>query len=279
MNSKTSLLIDSLRQRIEFQETQIADLHTQISESQNSIANAIAASDRFLSVASIVIAILIVILGIYVTWCQSRVESIKKIVEEKESSISRLRKEVEQTNKQINGDLSSLYKKLRREETVTLINRLVEVPEDICNIGRQLLSRELMEEDFEILKRAFSKIEDEEDENMKSRYITLFFQHFAGLSIKDDVLRKSFIDYFYYLIPACFRIDIQKSTKDMMAEIINLSPDIRLQIVIPFYKAFINSKFKDMYEIVELLKSVLTEEQWNSVIAQTTEGEEEVDDE
>lgn len=279
MNSKTSLLIDSLRQRIELQETQIADLHTQISESQNSIANAIAASDRFLSVASIVIAILIVILGIYVTWCQRRVESIKKIVEEKESSTSRLRKEVEQTNKQINGDLSSLYKKLRREETVTLINRLVEVPEDICNIGRQLLSRELMEEDFEILKRAFSKIEDEEDEDMKSRYITLFFQHFAGLSIKDDTLRKSIIDNFYYLIPACFRKDIQKSTKDMMAEIINLSPDIRLQIVIPFYKAFINSKFKDMYEIVELLKSVLTEEQWNSVIAQTTEGEEEVDDE
>lgn len=271
------LLVSALRQRIESLETQIADLHTQISESQNTVANAIAASDRYLSIASIAISIIAVALGVYVGWCYSRVERIKKVVEDKESDILRLMEEVEKTNRQINGDLSSLYKRLRREETVTLLDRLVEVPEDISNIDHQLLSRELMEEDYERLKNAFSQLQDDETQRQDT-YISLFFQHFAGLGIKDEDIRKHFIEKLSLLISLCFKKDILKSTTDMVAGLKTLSPDIRLQVVVPYYKVLKSSEFKDMYDLVDLLKSVLTEDQWKSVIAQTSDGEE-VEDE
>lgn len=288
MNKVDSLLIDSLSQRIDFFESQItdklchidildrqvADLHTQLSESQNFLSNAIASSDRFLSVASIAITIIAIALGVYITWCQNRVVKIKKIVEDKETEIQLLKKEVDSTNKQIQGDLSSLYKKLRREETVTLLNRLVQVPEDINNIARFLLIRDLEVEDFNQLNEAFAKIKNDKDYVIP--YLIVLFQHFAGLSIKDEILRNLLIENYQYLIPNSFKNDIQKSTVDMVKELPSLAPDIRMQIIIPFYKNFKESKFKEMYYIVESLKSVLSEEQWKSVIAQTNEGEEEI---
>lgn len=274
MKSTVLLSVDSLRQKVELLDTQIVDLHTQISESQNTIANAIAASDRYLSIASIVISIIAIVLGAYVGWCYNRVEHIKKVVEDKETDILRLKKEVEQTNRQINGNLSSLYQKLRREETVTLLDRLIEVPEDISNIISQLLSRELMEEDYERLKIAFSRLQNDSEIDMQDGYISLLFRHFAGLGINDDSIRNHFIDSFSTLVSLSFKKDIQKSTADMVEGLKDMPPDVRLQVVIPFYKVLKSSKFNNMYDLVDLLKSVLTEEQWNNVIAQTSEGEE-----
>lgn len=271
MSNADSLLVDNLKRHIDYIEKQVMDLHTQIAESQNNISNAIAASDRYLNVASIVITIIAVGLGIYITWCQHRVDKIKNIVEDKEKDILRLKNEVENTNSQIKGDLTSLYQKLRREETLTILNRLVEVPEDITNVSQQLLSRDLLQEDYPILRTAFGKIQDD---NGIDDYIMLFFQHFAGFSIQDEVLRKHFIGNFQYIIPNCFKKDIQKSTEDMVSVMGDLPPEGRMNIIIPFYRVFKDSKFKDMYNIVALLKSTLSEEQWNSVIAQTAEGTE-----
>lgn len=278
MTKSDSLLVDSLTRNVSFLEKQVQDLHNHVLDSQSFISNTIAASDRFLSVASLVIAIVAIGIGVYIAWCQYSVEKIKRIVEEKEKDILRLKTEVEDTNRMINCDLSSLYQKLRREETLTLLNRLVEVPDDINNIVRALLIRDLQVEDFSLLHTAFTEAIKEEEDYKRDSYLILFFQHFAGLSIMDNTLRELIVNDIDRLVSMCFKKDIQKSTADIVSVMDSLSPDTRMQIIIPFYKAYKKSKFKDLYTIEAQLRSALTDEQWNSVIAQTTEGEEEGDD-
>ena len=228
-----SLWFDSIQRHVLSVESNVAELHQQLSESQGYIANEIAASDRFLSVASIVLAAVSIVLGAYITWCQARVAKIKKEVEKKEEDLLLLRAEVETTNKQINTDLSSLYKRLRREETITLLKRLIDVPEDIDNISGLLLSRDLFDEDFKLLLQAFSKLPEDARKEYVDDYRGLFFQHFAGLSIKEERLRSMFIDGFEEMLSLCFRNDVIKSTKDMVASLLKMSPHIRSSVILP----------------------------------------------
>ena len=61
-------------------------------------------------------------------------------------------------NNEIRDDIEKLYLRLRREETVTILKRLVMVSEDLNNLISLLLSKELESSDYTILKIAYHMI-------------------------------------------------------------------------------------------------------------------------
>ncbi len=97
---------------------------------------------------------------------------------------------VKSTKEYIDGHNNELYEKITRDETVKLLTRLKEVPEDIENICQLLLSRDLLEEDYSYLKEPYLKIKNDELQGTaKDEYIILFLQHFPYQSLKDPDLK------------------------------------------------------------------------------------------
>src|SRR5690606_3282036 len=107
--------------------------------------------------------------------------------------------EVVEINELIQKDIYGLFLKIKREETIHILNRLVKIPEDISNLSQELLSRELRQEDYSLLKKAYLKVKVKPEKentsdfisfssnyNYKEAYLLLFFQHFLDLSLKDE---------------------------------------------------------------------------------------------
>lgn len=201
MNMTDSLNIELLRNNVEILGSQVTSLKDLLSHSNDTIANEIAISDRFLSIASFVFALTALLIGAYITWCSNKMGKMKKSVEQKEQDIIRLKEIVESTNRQIQDDIHSVYERLRLEETNTLIERLRQVPEDISNIINLLLSRDLPETSFSILREAYDKVEKTED---IKNYFVLFFQHFADRILKDLKLRSYLIENINELVQYAF---------------------------------------------------------------------------
>ena len=98
--------------------------------SNATIANEISAINTMLVAFTIVTGVLGVILGVYLSILQRKVSRIKKEIEDKEAVIFELAKKVEDTDNKIQSDIHGLYKKLREEETMTLLERLKEEPQE-----------------------------------------------------------------------------------------------------------------------------------------------------
>lgn len=200
MNMTDSLNIELLRNNVEILGSQVTSLKDLLSHSNDTIANEIAISDRFLSIASIVFALTALLIGVYITWCSNKMDKMKKSVEQKERDIIRLKEIVESTNRQIQDDIHGVYERLRLEDTNTLIERLRQVPEDISNIINLLLSRDLPETSFSILREAYDKVDKPA---YIKKYFVLFFQHFADRILKDSKLRSYLIKNINELATLC----------------------------------------------------------------------------
>ena len=128
--------------------------------------------------------------------------------------------DVQELNNLIQSDIHGLFEKIKRQETLDLLNRLNKVPKDITNISSLLLSRELLQSDFEKLRKAYLNLDDDDD-SYKSEYKILFFQHFLTDTLKDEILRKDILDFIPSGIKLSFKNDIVKSTHDFVVAIIN----------------------------------------------------------
>jgi len=129
---------------------------------------------------------LLAILGLILAWYINR--QYEKIKEMKDI--------VESTKKYIDGHSKELYIKIKRDETIELLNGLQEVPEDISNICNLLLYRDLLEDDFKYLKDPYLKIKDDVSQrNAKYQYAILLAQHFPYQSLKDADLKTEIISW------------------------------------------------------------------------------------
>lgn len=270
MNEVDSIYNEAIKFKIELIETKMSCLNDLVNSSNDIIANEIAASDRYWSIASAILCILCLILGIYITWCSRKVERLKLSVEQKEQDVIRLKDIIDDTNQSIQHDLNGLYQKLRTEETNTLLRRLVEVPEDVSNVQNLLLSRDLPSDAFPKLKDAFNGIKNK-DESYYNDYLLLFFQHFAGQSLLDDRLRACITNALGYLVGCAFKNDIIKSTKDIVGAIAEMPYEDGKAFVVAYYRSLKNSKFNDLSIVFDELKTAFTNEQWQSVIQESNE--------
>lgn len=265
--------IDSLEWHLNCMNDRLNNLQTSLSNYNSYMCNEIALSDRYWGIVSAVLAILAIILGIYITYKYNKTMKLLQTIEKKEKTIKDLKKNVEDLNNKVNKDLTGLYDSLRQEETHSLIKRLTEVPEDVSNIINLLLSRQIDKNDFINLKKACEKL-DPNLTSYKKDYTLLFFQHFSDESIKNPELRKEFIENFDYLIGCGFKNDIIKSTDDMVNALSNMPDEIKMEVVTAYYNSLKVSKYKDMSEVFEKLKSIMSNEQW-ALIAHNDDDENE----
>ncbi|MGM8362265.1 hypothetical protein ACSV4D_10155 [Flavobacterium sp. ARAG 55.4] len=238
----------------------------------DSISNQISAASLNLTIFGILFSVAAIGLGLYVTHIERKIVLIR---EENKSLLSEtkiVKDDVVKINTQIQKDIYGLFLKIKREETLHILERLSKIPEDISNLSQQLLSRELEKNDFIILKEAYLKlkekislnIEDEnEDENnlfdfnQETEYLNsyklLFFQHFLDLAIKDSIINEDLIDYYDNSVNCAFENDIIKSTTDFTEVLMETGLQTKTKEINAFIKALSLSKFKtfdDVYQII-----------------------------
>ncbi len=253
-------------------------------------------SNKLLNIWGIVIsvlALLVAIAGFYLSYyIQQKAKTVKELTrqsKETEASVKRIQKNID-TN------LTAIYHKLRREETLYVLNRLQQIPEDVSNCSSLLLSRELEQGDYPLLLAAYKKLlalEEEikktevknEDEDFfaslngvdaqfdiyKSIYRVLFFQHFIGLAINEEVLRQDIIDNFKDLCESAFHNDIEKSTHELLVGLVSNEDQVKIEILTKYIIALSTSKYNDtrLYtEIISLTNLAVITEIWLSVSSQ-----------
>lgn len=221
LNCSTS--VDTLKYLQNINENIEAVKHV-VDISNSTIANEISAVNTLLVTFTIIFGLVGIGLGIYITWLQGKVSIMRDNIENKEHTIITLAQKIEDTDKKIQSDISGLYKQLREEETITLLRRLEEEPQDISNLEGLLLARSINnEEGFPILKSAYMNLlkaeNDQKDvdlfDDCKGSYMILFFQHFLYESLLDDDIREDLRKAFEIGCQCAFKRDILKSTKDL----------------------------------------------------------------
>lgn len=204
-------------------------------------------------------------LGWYVSHLRNKVKMMSTDVEKKAKTISELATSVENTEKMIHKDLHGLYLKLRKEETMELLRRLEEEPLDIHNLSTQLLSREIDDKGYEILRNAYRKLEitGQADKvvgfssSYRGAFLLLFFQHFMFHAIQDNELRPHLSSFFRTGFSCAFQRDILKTTRDLCRAMTDDSCKFnREEVLVQYLKAMQDSQYKTL----GLLKDILEDE-------------------
>lgn len=232
-----------------------------VTVSNDTISNELSAVNTLLVVFSIILALVGIGLGIYISVLHHKVSKIKESIDEKEQTVLRLAKTVADTDNKITTNLSDLYKQLQKEETLSLLRRLDEEPLDIANLIKPLLARSLENDGFIILKNAYIKLKNLDKVNIndyKSSYLLLFQQNFLDKSLLDDDLRDDVISDVKYYTLCAFKRDMIKSTKDMCKALsVDSVPFNKTDILVCYLKALNRSPFKDSVELKNILQENL----------------------
>lgn len=250
--------IDSLSTEIALLKRQNENQNELFSQTISNISTMFDSSTYNLAIFGFLFALIILALGVYVTYIEGKVVKLR---DENKSLLSETEKNkdiVVTTNELIQKDIKGLYDKIKREETLYLLKRLVKIPDDILNLTNSLLSRDLENVDFILLKEAFinflNSSNKEEIKKIKiSAYLNLFFQHFCELSIKDDIIRNHIVNFFPEGIDNAFENDIKKSTNDFIQAIIDLGIINMKHEINVYIKEISKSRFsnyKELYKII-----------------------------
>ena len=244
-----------------------------IDVSNNTVANGISTINTILVAATVFIGVAGLIgigISIYISKIEKKVSEMMKNIENKEKKISEMMENIESKEKkiteldrQIQTDIRGLYAKLRKEETLALLRRLEEEPQDVVNIDNLLVARKLDEEGFLILKKAFSKLSSNPRSETDERdlltylgsYCVLFFQHYLYQAILDNDIQPKIIQFLKVCMGCAFKNDIIKSTKDFCKALStdNTSFD-KLTLLTDYLKALNQSKYKNLPEIKNIFQ-------------------------
>lgn len=239
--------LDDLEKKLEYQSNQINSQAGMLDTAFDGVSTELGASSNSISILGVVIAILSIGLGWYITKIE---KSIKAMVEDSETLMQKnieIKKNIEVLSDKITKDSGGLYKIIRNEESNHLLDRLISVPEDILNLFYSIASRDLEEEHFFKLKEAYLQIKD--DDTYSVDYLTLFFQHFSGLSLLDEDIKLEFFNSIKFSFKNSFKSDVVKSSKDFFDTIVQLEIDNYKSEINEFIEGICESKFSDKDEI------------------------------
>lgn len=237
--------IATLKDKLDFQQKMSE-------QSISSISNQLDSASYNLTLFGLLFGIGAIGLGLYVTYIERKIVKIGEENKELLTKNQKIKEDVETLNRLIQSDIYNLFLKIKREESVHILDRLVKVPKDISNVCQTLLSRELEREDFTKLRQAYSNLGDIKNE-YHHQYHLLFFQHFLDLSLKDDKLRKDISEFIPTGISAAFENDIIKSTFDFVTTLVDLGIQEFKTEVNLFFKGLTNSEFKTFETVYQLL--------------------------
>lgn len=275
-NDSTTILQQNVKEQIQNNIDDIKNLTSKLDElyhkveiqqnlsekTINGISTQISAASYSLTVFGLLFAIAAIILGIYITYIERKVVRLREENTSLLNQTKKIKDEVVGINELIQKDICGLHLKIKREETIQFLNRLIEVPEDISNLGHQLLSRELEKEDFTKLKEAYIELKNVPETprvlfgfggTYTDTYKILFFQHFLDLSIKDNDIGKDLVDFYPDVMSAAFRNDIIKSTHDFIKAIMDLGIESKTSEINSFIKGISQSKYSSFETIFDIL--------------------------
>lgn len=235
-----------------------------IAQEQSAIENGLTVSGIFLGIFSLVIAVVGIGLSVYISRKEDSMKELLEIVSQKQTEIESTGQRVEKLNSEIQNDMEGLYLRLRRNETICLLERLVEEPEDIDNLSSLLISRPLAPEDFDILLKAYTKLMDECDNTAKipigehlslqNQYLMVFFQHFCGKSIQNKTLKDDLINFFQHVLRCAFKSDVKNSLLSLIETLNNNTIEGGNDLILAQYiRALNNSQHKDYTEPYQLI--------------------------
>lgn len=231
--------------RIAFQESQINGQTSMLDTAFDGVSTEIGAASYFLGIVGAVVGVVGVFLTFLVTSIHRRVRRMTEDSEQLQLSNIETRNEILRLSETITKDPKRLYALLKKEESDHLIERLLEVPDDIGNLIYPLLSRNLDGSYFPKIKDAFLRA----DNHSKSHYHSLFFQHFAQLSILDLDLKPIYFDNLLDLINLSFTNDIIKSSRDYFTAFTTNSLKNAQVEINTFARAISESKFSTLGEV------------------------------
>jgi hypothetical protein len=224
-------------------------------KSLEGISKQLDAANFNLTLFGILFGIAAILLGAYVTIIERKIVKINEENKELLSKNQKIKQEVENLNDLIQKDIYGLFIKIKKEETLHILDRLINVPKDIANVMKTLLVRELQQEDFQKLKIAFSKIGDSkmEREEYKGRYYLLFFQHFLNQSLRDETLRKGMLENIPHSIVCAFENDIIKSSKDFAIVIVDCGISNYKEEINKYFEGLSDSQHKDYVDVYKII--------------------------
>lgn len=189
---------------------------------------------------------------------------------------------------------AEIYQHMRREETKAILRRLVEVPEDIANLADMLLSRTLEKEDFNALCLAYKAFLERErntlpelpskgelktisvDKSEVKAYALIFYQHFFGLAINNELTADLVMMHLDSLCKGAFINDLLKSTKDLKDGLSTKSWDQKVDIMASYTIALSHTRYRGHEELMEGLLLGLTHEEirslWSKVSTMETQA-------
>ena len=328
------LAITMLQKEVELCEKSLRCVDEHVDRANEEISNQISASSHtiqvwgwVIAVMAIVVTIIMSVLGVhyarYINKLRKNIASLSSEAKRKFQQTKEVSKEMEETQQKImtqQQDIQAIlsttedkikelqelysniqtnsrkiYLNLRREETLALLTRLEEVPEDIANISEILLARNLEEDDFlhllnayhNLIARCFeisdvSTIEELREKQYKfasleESYALLFAQHFMGKAIVDTELRELLQPRFASFFDECFfRNDAEKSTKDFKQGINVLEQALQIDLLTDYIDAISKSQYSKLVELYNILLSDLSENQltdiWNIVSSKNSQA-------
>jgi hypothetical protein len=221
---------DEFNDKLLFQQ-KISEQTLNISEKAfNNISTQIDASKYWMAIFTVIFTIISALIGWYVTTSSRKVaqskkdaDDIKQDVEGMVKIISKAQETVERIQEDINNKIPEIYTQIKREETISLLNRLVEFPEDINYISPLLLTKKLQKGDFMKLKEACLNLGSPTNNDYTidgnriiDKYFVLFFQQFLVISIKDDLINQGISGIFQNGLAYCSKKNIAESTSDFV---------------------------------------------------------------
>lgn len=205
------------------------------------------------------VSFIFTVLGIFLAWYINR--QYEKIKEMKDT--------VESTKKYIDEHNKELYRRVKRDETIELLNRLKEVPEDITNICPLLLSRNLLEEDYQSLRESYLKIKNDLlNRQAVDDYIVLLTQHFVYQSLKDAELRTEIITLINpVLIYNMFDRDIRNFFNEVFKFIkeFGINDEQNKTMIKNLFYHYSRSKFQTNIELQNYIKEIILKYNINTI--------------
>ena len=261
--------VDGLAKQVENLSYLVETQKEIISQEQSAIENSMGAVNIFLAAFTLIITIGGIFLGWFINHKEKKVQALLEQVETKKEEVEKLEEKTSKTkddivelNNNINGDIEGLYERLKKEETVSLFRRLVEVPWDISNVGTLLLARKIDISNFKYLALAYRHLKDSGADGQiggimhsyKDLYLVQFFQHFCGQAISHSLIKDDLIEFFPEGFSCAYQSDIEYSTNSL---IMSLNRDKSIgnkpEILYTYIKALNESKHNTTsipYEII-----------------------------
>ena len=267
--------VDGLAKQVENLSYLVETQKEIISQEQSAIENSMGAVNIFLAVFALILTIGGIFLGWFINRKEKKVQALLMQVETKKEEVEKLEEKTSKTkddivelNNNINGDIEGLYAKLRREETITYLKRLVYEPNDIGNILPLLLSRELIDSDFKYALAAYRNLENKHDKGLKvegllvqrlsnkGQYLLLFYQHFCGQALCHELVAADIVAFFPYLLQCAFKNDVINSTISMVNCFNREDTAVdKVETVYLYLKSLHESKYTNLKEAYSVIVS------------------------